>query len=455
MAMEMAARRTSHLRLLTGAVLPVVATLGRTDVRAEVRTDALPTLLARAGAYVQQFEQDFSTVISDESYEQHAERTRSEGKRRQVLASADRILESEMFFAWLPVEREWLTVRNVLAVDSHEVPDSRYRIDRAFADESTRLSRLRQLADEGARFNIGAIVRNINDPAFAIRFLDPALQSRFAFSAGRADTIAGHRAVKLSFVERERPSITRLPNGRSVPSRGAFWIADTGEVVRSELSYRESTTKLDATIGVDFERQPSLELWVPSRMTEEYVKSLEAAEERITCTATYTNFRRFTTSARIVSQTVDPMAADTWAFMRGEWVGEGTSELGRGAGYFSFEPDLGGKVWVRRNHAEYPSQNGGPAAVHEDLMVVYFDPASKETRAFYTDTEGHTIPYAVTFAADRKTVTFVSAAQPKEPRYRLTYVLLEPGRMSVTLETAPPDTPDAFMKIVEGRVRRR
>ena len=139
---------------------------------------------------------------------------------------------------------------------------------------------------------------------------------------------------------------------------------------------------------------------------------------------------------------------DAFTFMQGKWVGEGTSEMGAGSGYFTFEPDLGGKVWVRRNHAEYPS------GVHDDLMIVYADEGSNTTRAFYTDTEGHVIPYVVSFSADQRTVTFVSEPQPKQPRYRLTYVRLESGRMTVTLEMAQPDRPDQFSKIVEGRVRK-
>lgn len=139
---------------------------------------------------------------------------------------------------------------------------------------------------------------------------------------------------------------------------------------------------------------------------------------------------------------------DAFSFMQGKWIGEGTSELGAGSGYFTFESDLAGKVWIRRNHAEYPS------GVHDDLMVVYVDEATKSTRAFYTDSEGHVIPYVVMFSADDKTVTFVSEAQPKQPRYRLTYLRLEPGRMTVTLEMAQPDHPDQFSKIVDGRVRK-
>jgi hypothetical protein len=147
-----------------------------------------------------------------------------------------------------------------------------------------------------------------------------------------------------------------------------------------------------------------------------------------------------------------PITLDALQFMTGKWVGEGTSEMGRGSGYFTFESDLGGKVWIRRNHSEYPQPNGKPPAVHEDVMIVYTDGGL--VRAFYTDTENHTIPYRITISDDKKSVTFLSDLQTGQPRYRLTYVRLEPGRMTVVLETAAPDHPDEFRKTVEGRVRR-
>ena len=147
-----------------------------------------------------------------------------------------------------------------------------------------------------------------------------------------------------------------------------------------------------------------------------------------------------------------PITLDALQFMTGKWVGEGTSEMGRGSGYFTFESDLGGKVWIRRNHSEYPQPNGKPPAVHEDVMIVYTDGGL--VRAFYTDTENHTIPYRITISDDKKSATFLSDLQTGQPRYRLTYVRLEPGRMTVVLETAAPDHPDEFRKTVEGRVRR-
>src|SRR5881392_3462233 len=116
------------------------------------------------------------------------------------------------------------------------------------------------------------------------------------------------------------------------------------------------------------------------------------------------------------AQQPDRSRWDSLSFMQGKWVGEGTSEIGQGSGYFTFEPELLGKVWVRRNHSEYASADNRPPAVHEDLMIVYTVGAN-ETEAFYTDTEGHTIAYRVTVSDDKKTVTFLGTQQAGQPRY--------------------------------------
>src|SRR5215471_4207766 len=53
---------------------------------------------------------------------------------------------------------------------------------------------------------------------------------------------------------------------------------------------------------------------------------------------------------------------DSLKFLMGNWVGEGSQETGQGgSGYCSFEPDLQGKVLLRKNHAEYPPTGDRPA----------------------------------------------------------------------------------------------
>jgi hypothetical protein len=65
-------------------------------------------------------------------------------------------------------------------------------------------------------------------------------------------------------------------------------------------------------------------------------------------------------------------AEDPWAdfrFLIGSWVSDGPPQ--QGSGSFSLEPDLQGKVLVRKNTADLPAAPGRAPARHEDLMVIY------------------------------------------------------------------------------------
>jgi len=145
---------------------------------------------------------------------------------------------------------------------------------------------------------------------------------------------------------------------------------------------------------------------------------------------------------------------DAWKFLQGKWVGDGYNEKTQGSGYASFELDLQNRVWVRRNHAEYPGANGAPAQVHEDLMIIYFDHATSQTRAFYTDTEGHVINYTASFSSDGKQLVFLGDRTASGPQYRLTYDVVDADHMTVELDMAQPAAPDTWQKIVFGKIRK-
>lgn len=146
---------------------------------------------------------------------------------------------------------------------------------------------------------------------------------------------------------------------------------------------------------------------------------------------------------------------DSLRFLLGRWEGEGGGEAAQGSGYFTFEEGLQGKVLVRKNHSEYPPTKDRPAFVHDDLMVVYADPQTGGARAFYTDSEGHVINYAVSVSGGGQRVTFLSDPRDPGPRYRLNYVLTAPDALALTFETATPDRPEQFQKLIEGKVHRR
>ena len=147
---------------------------------------------------------------------------------------------------------------------------------------------------------------------------------------------------------------------------------------------------------------------------------------------------------------------DPWGdfrFLIGAWVNEG--KPGEASGGFTLEPDLGGKVLVRRNRAEVPAAPGRPAGTHEDLMVIFREPGAQQVRASYFDNEGHVIRYAVAPRPGKAGLSFVSDPAPSGPRFRLTYTPGGDDTVAVKFEVAPPGQPDGFRTYLEGSARRK
>ena len=222
---------------------------------------------------------------------------------------------SEMLFVPGEGALSWLAVRNVLGVRDRDgegpwtawqtVPGSKDRLDGALRDASPgQALRLRTLADEGARFNLGRrIYRNFNMPPLALQFLGLEFQPRFAFTIAGREKVAGVQTVKLGFTERGSPTVITL-KGQDLPAAGELWVREAdGAVVRTRLTVRTPQTDegagMNVSIRVDYRRDAKLDMWVPSRMEEIYVED-RTPGERVTCTATYSDYRRFETSGRLI-----------------------------------------------------------------------------------------------------------------------------------------------------------
>lgn len=256
----------------------------------------LTSLLANARQYVQRFQEEFLQIVSTERYQQTVRRNgRPNAQRRQLL--------SETFFVNLDDARMWMTVRNVLRVDGRAVRDSRERIVSALSSNgANRTSRLRALAAEGARFNIGVVARTVNEPTLALMFLDPLHRFRFEFGLEGRDVVDGHEVYRIRFAEILRPSIIRdeRDNIDALVS-GRFFVAESGEVRRTEL--RASIgRRVTARIDVDYRRDPRLDRLVPATMEESYQND-DGKGRGITfilCQATYSDYRRFETTGRVI-----------------------------------------------------------------------------------------------------------------------------------------------------------
>ena len=252
----------------------------------------LDRLLERAAAYVSSLQVNLAHVVGEERY------------RQEVHAPdggdmAD--LESEVFFVRLDDRRTSLTVRNVLTVNGRAVGGSGGSVIELLAERGTR-ARLRELADASARYNVGHLQRNFNDPTLALMFLDQVSQKQFLFRGDGTETIDGVQAHRVAFDERGRPTMIR--DGRTrrdTPSSGVLVIDENGRVLRSELRLRASRNT-EVAIRVTYEHEPKLDMMVPRLMEEEYRTGRSSrSREVITCRAWYSNYRRFETGARILA----------------------------------------------------------------------------------------------------------------------------------------------------------
>ena len=172
----------------------------------------------------------------------------------------------------------------------------------ALAPSALRLSpgedpsaRLTQIAEENARFNIGDVVRTLNEPTFALMFLRPRNRDRMRFVSLGEERIGdlltwvvGYREVPL-----DGTTFIGTENEDSILTRGRFWIEPaSGRVVQSELITGDARIERTGTITVRYRLVPAVNLWLPAQMQETY----ESTETRhhsptITGTATYSNYR--------------------------------------------------------------------------------------------------------------------------------------------------------------------
>src|SRR5262249_44864626 len=111
------------------------------------------------------------------------------------------------------------------------------RLQKLFASSGDAISRGMAVSLESSRYNIGPpeFVRTINTPIVAIDFLLPESRPRFSFHRRKGNS-SDPTLWEVEYTERDRPTVIRTPQGRSLPSRGRFLIDSTdGRVVESTL----------------------------------------------------------------------------------------------------------------------------------------------------------------------------------------------------------------------------
>lgn len=315
--------RREHAHVLLVPVMLAVATIGVSPVSGQT----LDEVLSRSGDYVKNYGGQVSSIVAREQYRQEWTQP-PEPRTIRVTLSAEFALVRAGGAA-----EEWAGFRDVVEVNGKPVQDRNDRLQQLFAQGAANvLEEARRIADEGARFNLGPVNRNFNVPTTAMFFLHPANQGRFRWQkSGEASAADGTRLWELSFKEQSKPTVIRTSKGKNMPAKGRVWLNPVdGSVVQTEISLSDFARDVDesnATINVLYALDPSLKMWLPSRMNEEYRllrhnqpaiggqtgKNAQrsglplevelgtgAIMTRITGVAEYGGYRQFETGARVV-----------------------------------------------------------------------------------------------------------------------------------------------------------
>jgi hypothetical protein len=250
----------------------------------------LADVLERLGTYLDKYSDQLSKTVASEHYKQNA----GSGQNH-----AEAVLDSEFGIVKIPDYQGWLGFRDVLKVNGRPVQDHESRLQELLLNPSTlALEQARRIAQESARFNVGAIQRTINNPALVLELFDRRNHPRLRFSKADEDTIDQVRVWVLRYEEQSKPTLILTPQGRDVPTEGLAWVDPvSGALIRAEVNITDffmavgfGTSK--AQMRVYFKEDPRLNFWVPWRLTERYeIGGLGI----VTGDASYANYRQFGT----------------------------------------------------------------------------------------------------------------------------------------------------------------
>ena len=276
-------RGTAVVLIVTAFVVPAL--------RAQ-STPSLDQLLDRMGAYLIEYESQLSSVVADERFDQRLMGRIATGRWTR--------LESDVAFMRLPGNAEWLGFRDVKRVNGEAVKKTGPSIAEVLSSDRGDMTKALAIANASARFNIG-LPRTINVPTAPLDIIHPRNRDAHQFDLRGEETIAGARTVVIGFQEVTRPTLMREPTGLPLISSGRIWLEPaSGRIRRIEWIYKEEQRRPWAPpkLLVDFEPHADLGIMVPIRMNETFWVANGRGEGK----ASYRNFRRFGTSARIVPQ---------------------------------------------------------------------------------------------------------------------------------------------------------
>lgn len=260
---------------------------------------------ARLLGYLDTYEAELATVIAEERMLQWPLRDRASLSNTSGTVLRDttrvRVLDSDVAFVPLPANAGWLGYRDVRRIGGKAVRRKGPTLEellKASSDDAR--ERAMVLLLESARHNLGA-PRTINLPSLPLELLHRRNEARFAIETSDRERVGDCQAVRLGLAETARPTIIQRPEGGDMPTHVTAWVEpESGRLCRAQVRMRDGrlgVPDFTASVSVEFTRHEALGLTVPSRMDEVFFIPQRSAGES---EATYSNYRRFTTSGRLV-----------------------------------------------------------------------------------------------------------------------------------------------------------
>ena len=259
------------------ALVTVAALAGAQQLRLE-------DVSARVDRYLSAYANELANVVAEETYRQ-----RALGAPGLPLI---RILRSD--YAITFVNGEGFGYRDTFEVDGQPVRGRDQRLQRML--ESGGRQQAKQITELNARYNLAneRFARSVNVPTMALELLQPKYRNRFNVRRIGSASLGDRLGWVLEFRERARPTIIRTPKGKNQPSRiEALVDPDSGEIRRTTISWENTT----GSIVVEYGPAEGISVLVPITMLERFTITVG---DEVNSDATYTNYRTFQTSGRLI-----------------------------------------------------------------------------------------------------------------------------------------------------------